>query len=123
HGNLRGDTLQLADDVNVPAFFTGGDGRDILRGGSANDVLEGGDGPDLLNGRAGNDTLRGGSDHDELIAGDGNDHLDGGEGLDTASWQGATIPLVIDLRTALLNGAAAGDTLTSIERYEGTSHA
>ncbi len=122
HGKLRGDLLSVHEDTHIPVHFTGGDGRDILRGGSAADTLEGGDGPDLLNGRGGNNTLRGGPGNDELISGDGANTLDGGDGEDTASWLGASIPLVMDLRTGHFAGAAAGDTLISIERYKGTSH-
>ncbi len=122
-GNLRGDILSLAADVDVPVLFTGGDGRDILRGGASDDELHGDAGPDRLNGRSGDDRLFGGDDHDELIAGDGSDVLDGGPGLDTASWSGASVAAVIDLRVPLFSGAAAGDTLVSIERYKGTAHA
>jgi Ca2+-binding RTX toxin-like protein len=121
-GNLRGDLLSVAEDVNVPVRFTGGDGYDVLRGGAADDNLSGGAGPDLLNGRSGNDILDGGADHDELVAGDGNDTFIGGDGIDTASWSGASIPVVIDLRTATFAGAAAGDTFSSIERYQGSAH-
>jgi Ca2+-binding RTX toxin-like protein len=122
HGNLRGDLLSVHEDTDVPVHFTGGEGRDILRGGSANDLLEGGEGPDLLNGRGGNNTLLGGPGDDELIAGDGANLLDGGEGEDTASWLAASIPLVMDLRTGYFGGPAANDTLISIERYKGTLH-
>lgn len=121
--NLRGDVLTTAADLNVPVNFSGGPARDILTGGAANDELDGGDGPDRLSGRAGNDILRGGSDNDELFGGAGNDTLDGGPGLDKASWVGDSIPVTIDLRTATFSGAAAGDTLVSIERYEGSDWA
>ncbi len=122
HGNLRGDLISIDRDTDIPVHLTGGDGYDILRGGSADDLLEGGDGPDLLNGRGGNNILLGGPGNDELIAGDGNNILDGGPGEDTASWLEASIPLVMDLRTNTFAGAAAGDTLISIERYKGTLH-
>ncbi len=122
NGNLRGDTLSVAEDVIIPTHFTGGDGRDILRGGAGNDELTGGAGPDLLNGRFGNDLLVGGLDNDELIAGDGNDTFDGGDGLDTASWAGASSAAAIDLRSGSFTGAASGDTFSSIERYKGSSH-
>ncbi|MEO7678403.1 MAG: calcium-binding protein, partial [Verrucomicrobiota bacterium] len=122
NGNLRGDSLTTAADMNVPVHFTGGPGFDKLTGGGGNDLLEGGDGPDNLTGRGGNDTLLGGADNDELNGGDGFDTLDGGPGLDTASWVGSSIALVMDLRTGFFGGAAVGDTLISIERYEGTTH-
>jgi len=120
--NERGDTITTAADMNVPVRFTGGPGFDLLTGGGGADVLEGGDGPDRLSGRGGNDILRGGPDSDWLNGGDGSDELDGGPGLDTAAWVGSSIPLVMDLRTGFFGSAAVGDTLISIERYEGTTH-
>ena len=41
----------------------------------------------------------------------------------TASWDGASIAVAIDLRAQRFEGAAAGDTLISIERYQGTEFA
>ena len=121
HGNLRGDTITVEEDVSVPVHFTGGDGQDLLAGGAGNDLLEGGDKADKLRGRAGNDTLLGGADNDELNGGSGTNTLDGGTGDDTASWSTAELPLVLDLRDGTFAGAAASDTLISIERYRGTS--
>lgn len=120
--NLRGDILELDPAVNIPANFTGGDSIDILIGGAANDILEGNEGPDKLRGQGGNDTLRGGADNDELNGGDGDDILNGGEGMDMATWSGSLFPVIIDLRTGFFGGAAAGDTLISIERYAGTGN-
>lgn len=118
----RGDVLAIHETLNIPVLFTGGDSIDILTGGAANDTLEGDAGPDKLKGNGGNDTLRGGIDNDELNGGDGNDVLDGGDGLDLASWAGSLFPVTIDLRTGAFGGAAAGDTLISIERYAGTGN-
>ena len=118
--NLRGDTLELDPGVPIPAHFHGGPDRDTLRGGDANDVLDGGGGPDHLIGQGGNDTLRGGEDNDLLDGGDGADDFDGGPGDDTAAWTGASVPLIMDLRTMTFGGAAIGDTLVSIERYRGS---
>lgn len=121
--SLRGDILELDPAVNIPAAFTGGDSIDILIGGAANDTLEGNEGPDKLRGNGGHDILRGGIDNDELNGGEGNDTLNGGDGMDLATWMGALIPVQIDLRVPSFEGAAAGDTLISIERYAGTMHA
>ncbi|HUS36601.1 MAG TPA: calcium-binding protein, partial [Verrucomicrobiae bacterium] len=118
----RGDVLAMDETLNIPVLFTGGDSIDILTGGAADDTLEGDAGPDKLKGNGGNDTLRGGADNDELNGGDGNDVLDGGDGLDMASWAGSLFPVTIDLRTGTFGGAAAGDTLISIERYAGTGN-
>ncbi len=122
-GGEHSDKLQLDPDVNVPAFFSGGANRDILTGGAANDSLDGGDGPDVLDGSGGNDTLRGGEGSDVLIGGSGADILDGGEGLNTASFRTAPVAMLIDLRTNTFTGDGVGDTLISIERYEGTNFA
>jgi Ca2+-binding RTX toxin-like protein len=123
NANKRGDVLAMDPSLNVPVIFTGGESIDLLTGGAGDDTLEGGDGPDNLKGNGGNDTLRGGADNDQLNGGDGNDILDGGDGIDLASWDGSFLPVTIDLRSGTFGGAAAGDTLISIERYAGTSNA
>jgi Ca2+-binding RTX toxin-like protein len=120
-GGDRADELKVAPDVPVPVFFTGGASRDFLTGGSRNDSLSGDDGPDVLNGNGGADTLRGGAGDDKLIGGSGADLLDGGDGSDTASYATASAAMSIDLRTGQFTGDGAGDTLISIERYEGTN--
>lgn len=120
HANERGDVLSATPDLIVPVVFTGGPGRDELTGGAGDDELDGGDGPDRLIGNGGDDTLLGGAENDELRGGAGNNILNGGDGLDTASWRGALTPVLIDLRVPLFGGAAANDTLISIERYEGS---
>ncbi len=120
HANLRGDSVVLEADVDVQAELTGGPGPDILRGGSLGDILDGGDGNDRLVGRTGDDDMFGGGDNDFLVGGDGEKLFDGGPGDDTASWSGASIPLVLDLRIGLFGGPATDDTLVSIERYQGT---
>jgi Ca2+-binding RTX toxin-like protein len=119
----RGDVLEIYEILNIPVHFSGGDSIDILTGGAAADILEGDAGTDKLRGNGGNDILRGGADNDELNGGDGDDELDGGPGEDLASWNGSFFPLTMDLRTGTFGGAAAGDTLISIERYAGTGHA
>jgi Ca2+-binding RTX toxin-like protein len=120
HANLRGDSLVLESDVGIVAELTGGPGPDILRGGSLGDILDGADGNDRLGGRSGDDQMFGGADNDFLIGGDGADLFDGGLGDDTASWSGASFPLLLDLRTSLFGGCAFDDTLVGIERYQGS---
>jgi Ca2+-binding RTX toxin-like protein len=120
-GGDHADTLALDPDVNIPAVFTGGANRDLLTGGAAGDNLGGGDGPDVLSGNGGADTLMGGAGSDRLIGGAGGDLLDGGDGEDTASFATAPAGMVIDLRAPLFTGDGVGDTLMSIERYEGTN--
>jgi Ca2+-binding RTX toxin-like protein len=120
HANLRGDSMVLESDVNIVAELTGGPGPDILRGGSLGDILDGGDGNDRLGGRSGNDQMFGGADNDFLAGGDGADLFNGGTGDDTASWSGASFPLLLDLRSGTFGGCAFDDTLVSIERYQGS---
>ena len=122
-GGEHSDELTLDADVNIPAVFTGGANRDILTGGAANDSLSGDDGPDVLSGNGGVDMLLGGAGADRLIGGAGGDLLDGGDGEDTASYATAPVGMTIDLRTLTFTGDGVGDTLVSIERYEGTNFA
>jgi Ca2+-binding RTX toxin-like protein len=75
-----------------PAVLWGDDGNDSLVSGDGNDVLDGGQGNDILEGNAGRDTLTGGGGEDVLTGGDDNDlfvnndgeadAIDGGDGLD-----------------------------------------
>jgi RTX calcium-binding nonapeptide repeat (4 copies) len=104
----------------------------VVRGGPGDDVLLGGAGDDELYGGAGSDTLIGGPG-DDLLDGDGDgngdaetsvdaDVLNGGPGTDTASWQGATQPVVVDLADPGTDGRAGeGDRLISIENVLGGS--
>ncbi|WP_375514276.1 calcium-binding protein [uncultured Nostoc sp.] len=95
--------------------------RDLLIGGGGNDILSGDNGFDELNGNDGSDTLRGGTGNDLLVGGSGADLLDGGDGLDTASYKTATTGMSINLRSQQFTGDGVGDTLISIELYEGTN--
>lgn len=118
--NLRGDVIEIAADLTVPAEMHGGDGRDELIGGAGPDLIHGDDGPDYLRGRGNSNQLFGGADNDELVGGPGSDTLNGGPGDDTASWADDIAPVILDLRIGSVGGAAALDTLVSIERYRGT---
>jgi Ca2+-binding RTX toxin-like protein len=91
---------------------------DTLRGAALNDVFHGLDGSDLLEGRAGNDSLYGNDGNDTLVGGGGADRMDGGPGIDTASYADSAAAIILDLLIPTLNtGDAAGDALSSIERY------
>jgi Ca2+-binding RTX toxin-like protein len=101
-----------------------------LRGGAGADALIGGTGPDLLDGEGSHgDRLAAGPGADTLNPGLGNDDLDGGAGSDTIAWDfdgyspehGADI----DLETGRIADDATGwtDTVTGVERIEGTRYA
>jgi Ca2+-binding RTX toxin-like protein len=93
----------------------GGSGNDIITGNSANNSLQGLDGNDTINAGTGNDTL---------IGGGGADVLNGEDGDDTASYADSSTGVIIDLQagTGTL-GDAQGDSLISIERIIGSTHA
>ncbi|MEQ1862477.1 MAG: calcium-binding protein, partial [Chthoniobacteraceae bacterium] len=78
-------------------------------------------GPDVLSGNGGIDMLLGGAGNDHLTGGAGADVLDGGADSDTASYSTATVGMTIDLRFNQFTGDGVGDTLISIERFEGTN--
>ena len=111
-GEIRGQLVAIADDIDNVVTGTRGDvddvlpgtngndailglaGDDTLDGGNGNDVLDGGGGDDMLTGGNGNDmlfgsvgidTLMGGNGEDSLDGGAGNDDLDGGNGKDTVN--------------------------------------
>ncbi|MCV6586609.1 MAG: hypothetical protein OIF47_13830 [Marinibacterium sp.] len=100
--------------------FLGGSGNDTIVGGSDADVLVGNGDDDLVKGQGGDDKLYGSQGDDTLHGGAGADTLDGGAGLDIASYDGAD-SVEVDLQTAVLAGAAAGDTLTGIEGVIGST--
>ncbi|MCJ8057307.1 hypothetical protein GB928_028910 [Shinella curvata] len=93
-------------------------------GNSLANVLKGNSGDNTLNGKSGNDQLRGYAGNDTLIGGAGADKLDGGNGVDTASYAGAKLGVVANLKTAAANtNDARGDTYTAIENLTGTAYA
>ena len=89
-----------------------------------NDTLIGDAIINKLEGRAGDDTLIGGEGNDFLTGGSGNDVLIGGDGDgDTASYSNASSGIVADLSTGVVQDGDGGeDTLTDIERINGSDH-
>ena len=117
-GNALGDTF---DGIEI---IEGSDFDDDIRADGTVNTLNGGDGNDTLFGRGANDSLRGGNGDDILIGGAGADILNGTAGTDTASYADSAGGIVLDLEDVTNNtGDAVGDTFTSIERYEGSTHA
>ncbi len=75
-----------------------------------------------LTGLAGNDTLDGGAGNDILIGGTGADTLIGGEGdRDGASYQDASLAVIVNLALGGAGGEAAGDTYSGIEYVYGSA--
>ena len=139
-GGIGADDLQ-GDEGNDN--IDGGSGNDQLQGGDGNDVMYGGDasgngknveaggndtlfgqaGDDQLDGGDGDDTLSGGTGDDILIGGVGADDLEGGDGTDTASYEGSSAAVTVDLTTGTgTGGDAQGDTLANIENLTGSDH-
>ncbi|MCG8548271.1 MAG: cadherin domain-containing protein [Alphaproteobacteria bacterium] len=111
----------------------GGDGDDVMYGGDAangknveaggDDTLFGQAGDDQLDGGDGDDRLSGGDGDDVLIGGVGADDLEGDAGNDTASYEGSSAAVAVDLAAgAGTGGDAEGDTLTEIENLTGSDH-
>jgi Ca2+-binding RTX toxin-like protein len=76
------DIILAASAQNVPHWFIGNGGNDMLDGGALGDLLEGGAGTDRLFGNGGNDAMRGGLDDDALVGGAGSDLMFGDAGND-----------------------------------------
>ncbi|MGF1536989.1 MAG: alkaline phosphatase PhoX [Elainellaceae cyanobacterium] len=130
--------LLLAPGVNLPAFFEGTDGVDVivgtdgddtvnagagndfvvtglgddtLNGGAGDDVLGGGAGDDVLSGDGGNDLLRGAAGADELDGRSGSDFLRGGAGADTLTGNAGADTIVGGGGNDTASGGAGADTL------------
>jgi Ca2+-binding RTX toxin-like protein len=83
-------------------------------GGVSGDTLTGNDANNILTGNAGDDTLQGGK---------GDDTLSGGDGADTVSYSDSAVGVTVDLSlTTAQNTGNGTDTLSSIERFVGSSH-
>jgi Ca2+-binding RTX toxin-like protein len=129
--DLRVDVANLAldsfsftriDGTDQADTLDGTTGADIIHGLGGNDVLFGRGGNDRLFGDAGNDTLNGGDGNDTLNGGAGADRLIGGAGIDTASYENATIGVMLDLANGGVTNEASGDTYSGIENVRGSAY-
>ena len=135
-GNEGNDNIRIVNSNNatvaglVGVNFAGGAGNDTLIAAS---VLIGGLGDDLLQGGGGADQLFGNEGEDTMIGGAGSDTLDGGPGVDTILVRGtsgndsiginqptdvtliATVNLVADSDTLVLNAGAKTVERVSVE--------
>ena len=83
-------------------------------GSEKNDILLGNENANILSGLGGNDWF---------VGNGGGNTLDGGSGIDTASYQGASAGVTVNLATGMgTAGQALGDTYASIENVTGSSY-
>ncbi len=130
HIDLLNETASFAGQggadeiVNFEQVRNGG-GDDTVNGGHGAETFRAGSGNDVVDGRAGDDVILGEGGHDNLKGGTGDDIISGGSGTDTATYNGASSGVIVDLAFNGLgqNTFGAGqDTLISIERLEGSGH-
>ncbi len=117
-GTILGDTFGGSAVYNAGLIVGDvdlSDGDDVYIGSGEGRVSGG------IYGGSGNDSLTGGKYDDLFRGGSGADHIDGGVGSDTAEYIGGGA-VDIDLADGTATGgAAAGDTLISIENIVGSS--
>ncbi|KQT01559.1 hypothetical protein ASG42_26420 [Rhizobium sp. Leaf391] len=122
------DTVNSTVTVNFAAQFIenivliGVADIDATGNGQVN-IIKGNLGDNVLSGGAGNDQLNGDAGSDILIGGAGADKMNGGGGIDTASYSGAKLSVVANLKTAISNtNDAKGDFYASVENLSGTGY-
>ena len=117
-GASAGDTFSSVENV------IGTDFDDKIFGTAADNKLTGGDGADQLKGGGGADTLLGGDGGDFLAPGNdlAPDIVNGGDGFDFVAYLDSASGVTVNLETVATGGAAAGDTLKSIEAIIGSDH-
>ncbi|MEQ1955197.1 calcium-binding protein [Mesorhizobium sp. CN2-181] len=106
-GDAEGDVLLSIEN------FVGSSFDDGILGDSGGNAIIGGAGDDFLLGNGGNDVLIGGA---------GADNMSGGEGIDIASYEDATVGVIINLLNGTIGGGNAnGDILSGFESLRGSS--
>ncbi|MFO1065109.1 MAG: DUF642 domain-containing protein [Pirellulales bacterium] len=114
-------TTELGENLTVRATSNRGDSAASTIGShDGNDNITCGAGNDTLSGGKGNDRLLGSGGDDRLIGGLGSDTLDGGAGFDTASYSDAGTGIRADITTGTVQIGSDTDTLSNIERIEGS---
>ncbi|WP_271078640.1 calcium-binding protein [Aurantiacibacter sp. MUD61] len=105
------------------AYGDGAVGIENVAGTRYADTLIGDSQHNVLDGGASDDTISGGSGNDTLIGGTGRDTLNGNAGSDTVSYRHSNSGVTVDLTAGTASGGEAhGDSFTSIESIEGSSH-
>lgn len=118
-----GDGVQY--DINMLATYFTMDlnltsDDDTYSGSNAAEGIAGLDGNDTIFGLGGDDIIFAGEGDDFVNGGEGTNVLFGGDGLDTLSYEGAASGVIINLRTGLASGGAAGDVFSDFERAIGS---
>jgi len=116
--NIPGGTAEFVglftENISNVENFLLGSGDDIAIGDDANNNFDGNNGTDTLSGGGGNDILTGG---------EGADALDGGTGTDWAYYHDSVAAVSVNLQNGVgTAGDAAGDTLSGIERLQGSDN-
>ncbi len=127
NGTAGNDLIHLlGDGVVVPPGYTDIPQAtalgDTLNGLGGNDIIHGGGGIDLIDGGIGDDKLVGGNGDDMLTGGAGGDRFEGGSGIDTISYAGATVAVVLNLLSGVGSGGAndsSGDSFVDMENVIG----
>ncbi|WP_298290486.1 peroxidase family protein [Novosphingobium sp.] len=124
------DTLTGGAGIDTVAFGSAGAGVTVNLGttGAQNTVGAGADTITLFEniiGSAFNDTLTGDGGANVIEGGLGNDAINGGAGTDTASYEGATAAVTVNLGLATAQNTigAGADTLTAMENLTGSGFA
>jgi Ca2+-binding RTX toxin-like protein len=125
--NAGTDTVQSSATItlgaNVENLTLTGSGAINGTGNTLSNVLTGNSAANSISGGGGNDTIIGGAGNDTLEGAAGNDSLNGGDGIDTASFNGASAAVSVNLSlSSSQNTVGAGtDTLVSIENLIGSA--
>ena len=119
-GNADGDTIVDMGDADRVENVIGSEHDDAITGNrhvnslwgrGGNDELNGLRGNDMLFGGSGDDNLDGGRGDDTLEGGYGADELTGGDGMNTASYAGSMMGVMVRLHNSKADGGdAKGDT-------------
>ncbi|WP_395674650.1 calcium-binding protein [Inquilinus sp.] len=127
NGTAGNDLIHLpGDGVVIPPGYTDIAQAtalgDTLNGLGGNDIIHGGGGIDLIDGGVGDDKLVGGNGDDVLTGGAGGDRFEGGSGIDTISYAGAAVAVVLNLLSGVGSGGAndsSGDSFVDMENVIG----
>ena len=117
------DSNAIGHDIfSGQTIFRGSRADDEIHGRETGDqLIRGDDGNDLVFGHGGTDYLRGDAGDDVLVGGSDGDILDGGIGIDTASYEDASVGVVVNLSNPNANtNDARGDSFISIENLTGS---
>jgi len=116
NGQGSGYTSQYyGDGLIAIENISGTNYNDVLYGNDSGNVLKGLSGDDIIAGRPGDDILEGGA---------GADYLNGDAGNNTASYEGSSAGVYVDLYNGVaIGGDATGDVFYNIQNLTGSAYA